>query len=93
MDFKELAGTSFVAEVHRREWVTYCTIRNPANVTVVHEFYASMKSNEFLRGGSVKVRGKQVSFNSEDINERWETRSYPQWEDGYEPRGIYQLYN
>ncbi|KAK0575140.1 hypothetical protein LWI29_034515 [Acer saccharum] len=36
LDFKDLASTSFIAEVHRRHSVTYCTIRNPANVTVVH---------------------------------------------------------
>ncbi|KAK1553419.1 hypothetical protein Q3G72_034641 [Acer saccharum] len=36
-----------------------------------------MKSHEFLAGGSMRVRGKNVSFNAIDINERLETRSYP----------------
>ncbi|KAK3229905.1 hypothetical protein Dsin_001786 [Dipteronia sinensis] len=44
-------------------------------------------------GGSVRVRGKNVSFNVKDNNEWWETRSYPQWVDGYKPNGIYKLYN
>ncbi|KAK1588305.1 hypothetical protein Q3G72_021883 [Acer saccharum] len=46
---------------------------------------------EFLAGGSVK--DNNVSFNAIDINERLETKSYPQWEDGYEPKGMYQLYD
>ncbi|KAK0574913.1 hypothetical protein LWI29_030847 [Acer saccharum] len=93
LNFNDLAGTSFIAEVYRREWVTYCTIRNPCNVTVVHEFYVSMKSNEFLAGGSVRVKGKNVSFNAVHINERLETRSNPQWANRYESSGIYEMHN
>jgi hypothetical protein len=60
---------------------------------VVQEFYASMRSYDFLEGSPVKVRGKQVRFTAEDINRRWETRSFPQWAEGYAYRDIYQLYN
>ena len=66
IDFQELAGTSFVIEVQRRRWETYCTVRNQANVTVVQEFYASMRSYDFLEGSPVKVRGKQVRFTAEE---------------------------
>ncbi|KAK0584050.1 hypothetical protein LWI29_006935 [Acer saccharum] len=51
------------------------------------------ESNEFLAGGSVRVRGKSVSFNAVDVNERLETMSYPQWANGYEPSKFYEMYN
>ncbi|KAK1562548.1 hypothetical protein Q3G72_013775 [Acer saccharum] len=51
-----------------------------------------MKSNEFLAGGSVRVRGKNVSFNAVDVIERLETMSYPQWADGYEPSKFYEMH-
>ncbi|KAK1552199.1 hypothetical protein Q3G72_012238 [Acer saccharum] len=36
-----------------------------------------MKCNEFLAGGSMRVRGMNVSFNAMDVNERLEIMSYP----------------
>ncbi|KAK3230695.1 hypothetical protein Dsin_002576 [Dipteronia sinensis] len=47
----------------------------------------------FSRRRIVRVRGKNVGFSAKDINEWWETQSYPQWTEGYESKGIYQLYN
>ncbi|KAK2638469.1 hypothetical protein Ddye_026264 [Dipteronia dyeriana] len=46
-----------------------------------------------LQGGPVKVQGKSGSLNAEDINEWWETKSYPQWacNEATIPRGIQRL--
>ncbi|KAK3189574.1 hypothetical protein Dsin_029135 [Dipteronia sinensis] len=93
LNFKDLEGTSFLIDVDRLRWRTYCTIRNRCNKTVVQEFYATMSWQHFLEGGPVRVRGKNVSFNASDINEWWETQSYLEWAERYEPKGIYQLYN
>ncbi|KAK3225963.1 hypothetical protein Dsin_005825 [Dipteronia sinensis] len=92
LNSKDLEGTRFLIDVDRLRWRTYCTIRNQCNKTMVQEFYAAMCWQHFLEGGSMRVRGKNVNFNAKNINEWWETQSYPQWTEGYEYKGIYQLY-
>ncbi|KAK1591333.1 hypothetical protein Q3G72_006039 [Acer saccharum] len=62
LNFRDLAGMCFIEDVQRLGYSTYCTIHNQCNATMVQEFYTAMKHQEFLAGGSVKVRGKKVDI-------------------------------
>ncbi|KAK1557935.1 hypothetical protein Q3G72_034474 [Acer saccharum] len=44
-----------IKELDCLRWMTFATIRNPCNVNLVHEFYASMILDVLEEGGPVRL--------------------------------------
>ncbi|KAK1566964.1 hypothetical protein Q3G72_006680 [Acer saccharum] len=69
----ELRNTDVSRTVVQRQWTEYVAHPPNANADIVREFYASMVPDVFCMGGSVRVRGVDVSFSASDINKRFST--------------------
>ena len=93
INMKELEDTFVMEEIGRLEWHTFITMRNQCNELMVREFYAAMIPSVFEQGGPVFVRGKNVYINPKDINDWLGTKSYPEFEDGYQNKNDYKMYN
>ena len=69
----ELGDTPIPGMIERRGWQTY--VQHPPRYCrrIVEEFYAGMVPRNYLLGGAVWVRGKEVRVNASDINRYYRT--------------------
>ena len=93
VSFEELGETVIFDEIRRRKWEAYVSFPKRANRRIVQEFYAAMDPDEFERGAPVMVRRKAISMTAEQINDYLHTKSYPLWEEGYEPNALFEHYD
>ena len=93
MDLNNLMESQVPALVDGMGWRQFVTTAYRINERVVREFYAAMNAKEFEKGTPVKVRGVDVGFSAQDINQYYGTRNQLDLDDGVPRLRIFRRYN
>ncbi|KAK0577370.1 hypothetical protein LWI29_032129 [Acer saccharum] len=93
IDLNNLIESEVPNQVEALGWRQFVTTAHRINERLVREFYAAMDPKEFERGIPVKMRGVDVGFSAQDINEYYGTSDHSDLDTGVPNLSIFRRYN